>query len=184
MRASKDCGQYWATPPSSLAISRRRHGEDIDSSLQWIGRGVVAQAPAEVPPASVEDGASRPHRVELEPGCDDCTVHRRPSRLGMAPLAESLQSCPCPGDSITRRSSTGEPQWRSIAGILCRRHDRGSDRAPVHDPWPPRYLPHIGDAIQKHTTVGARDRQNAGRRWSSWRARSCGRAIMSAFTRN
>ena len=52
-----------------------------------------------------------------------------------------------PGNSFAGRTSLAKPERRSIAGILCRWDDRGAHRTPVHDPWPSRHLPHIGDAF-------------------------------------
>ena len=59
------------------------------------------------------EGASGPYCPELVGHRGDRIVHRRPSRLGLAPLAESPYRCTYPGDSITGRPSG----WRTSAEI-------------------------------------------------------------------
>src|SRR5260370_29361786 len=88
-----------------------------------------------------------------------CHFGRRCDRL--LPRDASRAQVPAPGHQVPGGTASAKPLWRSGPGIFCRRNDRGAYRTALQHPWPPRHLPHVGDALQGHTALGAGDCQGA-----------------------
>src|SRR2546425_534270 len=78
-------------------------------------------------------------------GSGVATRAERRERMARAAVGKGGWSC----NSLAGGVAAGEPLRRSGAGVLCRRHDRGTDHRPVENRVTEGDIADLGDAVQR-----------------------------------
>ena len=74
---------------------------------------------------------------------------------------DARKGCKPGQNSLSGSASLAELEWRSVAGLRRRRHDRGTHRATFQNSRITGYIPYFDDALQEHGAFSARNCQDA-----------------------